>query len=60
MTGLNYNDARDELGADLIVRSYEDAENLKTAIEGRGLNAGITSAEQQEGGVRVRLRVGGA
>lgn len=61
VTGLNYNDARDELGADLIVRSYEDADSLKTAIEGRGLNAGITSVEQQqEGGVRVRLRVGGA
>ena len=60
VTGLNYNDARDELGADLIVRSYDDAESLQTAIKDRGLNAGITSAEQQEGGVRVRLRVGGA
>jgi general secretion pathway protein L len=60
VTGLNYNDARDELGADLVVRSYEQAETLQTAIKDRGLNAGITSAEQQEGGVRVRLRVGGA
>ncbi|MFP6837951.1 MAG: type II secretion system protein GspL [Pseudomonadales bacterium] len=59
ITSLNYTDARGELAADLLLRGYEELDQLKENLEQRGLDVAITSAEQVDGGVRARIRIGG-
>jgi type II secretion system protein L len=59
ITSLNYTDARGELAADLLLRSYEELDRLKASLEARNVAVAITSAEQQDSGVRARIRLGG-
>lgn len=54
---LSYTDERDELAADLMMPGYEELDRLKQSLDAKGLAVDITSAEQQERGVRARLRI---
>lgn len=58
VTSLNYTDGRDELAADLLLRGYDDVDRLKGRLEEQGVPVAITSAEQQDSGVRARIRLG--
>ncbi|MBH78987.1 MAG: hypothetical protein CMQ49_00570 [Gammaproteobacteria bacterium] len=59
VSSLNFTQARGELAADLVLRSYQELELLKESLDQRGVTVVITSAEQQEAGVRARIRLGG-
>ncbi len=60
ITSLNFTDARGELAADLLLGDYDELDQLKENLERRGVQVGITSAEQQDTGVRARIRLGGS
>ena len=55
--GLSYTEDRGELAADLLIPGYEDLDRLKQRLGSEGFGVEITSAEQQEKGVRARLRI---
>ena len=57
---LTYTQTRDELAADLLLRNYDDLERFKQRLAQLGVNLEITSAEQQDSGVRARVRLQGA
>ena len=59
ISSLNYTQARGELAADLLLRGYQELDRLKASLDQRGVSVVITSAEQQESGVRARIRLGG-
>jgi len=54
---LNYTESRNELAADLLLRSYDELERMKQRLAQLGINVEITSAEQQDSGVRARIRL---
>ena len=56
---LNYTETRDELAADLLLRNYDELERMKQRLGQLGVNVDITSAEQQDTGVRARIRLKG-
>ncbi|MGE0622612.1 MAG: type II secretion system protein GspL [Pseudomonadales bacterium] len=56
---LTYADNRDELAADLQLASYDALEQLKQKLSRLGVAVEITSAEQQDNGVRARVRLQG-
>ncbi len=56
---LTYSENRNELAADLQLSSYDALEQFKQRIERLGLSLEITSAEQQDAGVRARVRLQG-
>ena len=56
---ITYTESRDELAADLQLRSYDDLEQLKQRMNQLGVRVEITSAEQQDSGVRARVRLKG-
>jgi general secretion pathway protein L len=56
---LTYTETRNELAADLQVSSYDALELLKQKLSRLGVNVEITSAEQQDNGVRARIRLQG-
>ncbi|MEJ2089844.1 MAG: type II secretion system protein GspL [Gammaproteobacteria bacterium] len=56
---LTYSENRDELAADLQIANYDALEQLKQRLNRLGVNVEITSAEQQESGVRARIRLQG-
>jgi type II secretory pathway component PulL len=55
--GLSYTEERGELAADLLIPGYEDLDRLKQRLGNKGFGVDVTSAEQQEKGVRARLRI---
>ncbi|MDA1076722.1 MAG: type II secretion system protein GspL [Proteobacteria bacterium] len=55
---VSYNEGRGELSIDLLLKRYEDLDKLKSQFGERGVNVEIISAEQVEGSVRSRLRLG--
>jgi general secretion pathway protein L len=57
---LNYTQTRDELAADLLLRNYDELERMKQRLSQLGVTVEITSAEQQDTGVRARIRLKGA
>ena len=57
---LTYTQTRDELAADLLLRNYDELERLKQRLAQLGVNVEITSAEQQDSGVRARVRLQGS
>ncbi|HEY5647488.1 MAG TPA: type II secretion system protein GspL, partial [Pseudomonadales bacterium] len=57
---LTYANSRDELAADLQLASYDALEQLKQRLTRLGITVEITSAEQQEAGVRARVRLQGS
>jgi len=57
---LNYTESRNELGADLLLKNYDELERMKQRLGQLGVGVEITSAEQQDTGVRARLRLKGA
>jgi type II secretory pathway component PulL len=57
---LNYTEARGELAADLLLRSYDELERMKQRLAQLGVEVEITSAEQQDTAVRARIRLRGA
>jgi general secretion pathway protein L len=54
---LNYTESRNELAADLLLRNYDELERMKQRLGQLGINVEITSAEQQDSGVRARIRL---
>ena len=56
---LTYTETRGELGADLLVRDYDELERMKQRLSQMGVAVEITSAEQQDSGVRARIRLRG-
>ena len=59
LVGMDYNEARGEFATELLVRRYDDVDRVREALEARGVQAEITSAEQVEQGVQARLRLKG-
>ena len=57
---LTYSESRDELAADLQLASYDALEQFKQRLTRLGVGVEITSAEQQESGVRARVRLQGS
>jgi general secretion pathway protein L len=57
---VTYSETRDELAADLQLRNYDDLERLKQRMGQLGVQVEITSAEQQDTGVRARVRLQGS
>ena len=59
---LTYSESRNELAADLQLSNYDALEQFKQKLARLGVEVEITSAEQQDSGVRarVRLQTGGA
>lgn len=57
---LSYTESRNELGADLLLKNYDELEHMKQRLGQLGVEVEITSAEQQDTGVRARLRLKGA
>lgn len=57
---LTYSDSRNDLAADLQLSSYDALEQLKQRLKRLGVDVEITSAEQQDSGVRARVRLQGA
>jgi general secretion pathway protein L len=55
--GLSYTEDRGELAADLLIPGYEELDRLKQRLGSKGFGVEITSAEQQDKGVRARLRI---
>lgn len=56
---LTYSENRDELAADLQLSSYDALDQLKQRLSRLGVTVEITSAEQQDSGVRARVRLQG-
>ena len=59
LIGIDYNEARGEFATELLVRRYDEVDRIREALEGRGIQAEIASAEQVERGVQARLRMSG-
>ena len=59
LIGIDYNEARGEFATELLVRRYDDVDRVREALEARGVQAEIASAEQVERGVQARLRMRG-
>ena len=59
LLGIDYHQARGEFATELLVRRYDDVDRVREALEARGVDAEITSAEQVEAGVQARLRMSG-
>jgi general secretion pathway protein L len=57
---LTYSENRDTLDADLQLSSYDALEQFKQRLNRLGVDVEITSAEQQDSGVRARVRLQGA
>ena len=59
LVGIDYHQARGEFATELLVRRYDDVDRVREALQARGVDAEITSAEQVEQGVQARLRMKG-
>ncbi len=57
---LTYSESRNELAADLQLSNYDALEQFKQRLNRMGVEVEITSAEQQDSGVRARVRLQGA
>ncbi len=57
LLGIDYSLARGECHASLLVRGYDEVEQMREALANRGLDAETVSAEQVEDGVRARIRI---
>ncbi len=58
LQSLSFSDDRGELTTELVLREYADLDRLRSDLEGRGLVVHIGSAEERDGVVRARLRMG--
>ena len=58
LQSLSFSESRGELSTELSLREYSDLDRLKAQLEGQGLAVQIGSAEEQDGIVRARLRLG--
>ena len=54
---LTYSETRNELAADLQLSNYDALEQFKQRLNRLGVDVEITSAEQQDSGVRARVRL---
>lgn len=59
LVGIDYHEARGEFATELLVKRYDDVDRVREALQARGVDAEITSAEQVEQGVQARLRMKG-
>ncbi len=59
LRNLSYQDARSELSVDLQLGDFSALERLRDHLVAQGIGVDISSAEQQDQGVRARLRVRG-
>lgn len=58
LQSLSYSAGRGELTTELSLREYADLDRLRLQLEEQGVVVHIGSAEEQDGIVRARLRVG--
>ncbi len=54
---LSYVDQRREVTVEVILASYDDLETIKGKLSAAGVSVDVTSAEEEQGGVRSRMRV---
>ncbi len=59
LRSLTYHEARMELGVDLSARDFAALDRLRDRLSETGLSVEISSAEQQDNGVRARFRLRG-
>ena len=57
---LNFQEARNEMSADVLLASFDALERVKVKLASSGVEADITTAEDTDDGVRARIRVRGA
>lgn len=57
VSSINYAGQREELTVEVMLDSYDDLETIKTELAQSGVGLEVASAEQEERGVRSRLRV---
>ena len=57
MTSLSYASQREELNVELLLRDYAEIDTLKSTLAARGVTLEATNSEQEERGVRSRMRV---
>lgn len=60
ISSLSYDENRGQLAVDLFTDSYDALEGVKDGISDAGLAVEIINAEQQDDGVRARVRLDGA
>ncbi len=58
IASINYNDRGDEMRMNIVAADYESVEQVRSAINGAGLEAEMESSSAQGDKVRARLRVG--
>ena len=58
LQSLSFNETRGELTTELSLREYADLDRLRLQLEEQGLVVHIGSAEERDGIVRARLRLG--
>ena len=58
LQSLSFSETRGELTTELSLREYADLDRLRLQLEEQGLVVHIGSAEEQDGIVRARLRLG--
>ncbi len=54
---LSYADQRQEVTVEVMLASYDDLETIKGKLAGAGVTVDVTSAEEEQGRVRSRMRV---
>ncbi len=57
LRNVSYNSSRDDASIEILTREFATLESLQERLGNSGLDVEITSAEQEEGIIRARLRV---
>lgn len=60
ISSFSYDEDRGQLAVDLFTDRYETLDRVKEGLSGAGVAFEIVTAEQQDNGVRARVRLGGA
>jgi len=60
ISSFSYDEDRGQLSVDLLTNGYDTLDRVKEGLAGAGVPLKIITAEQQESGVRARVRLGGA
>lgn len=57
LANLTFNGSRGDASVEVLTREFATLERLKAGIEATGMTVEITSAEQEQGAIRARLRI---
>jgi len=60
ITSFSYDDDRAQLSVDMFTNAYDTVDRIKEKLAGAGVPMEIITAEQQENGIRARIRLGSA